>query len=189
MARSTTNRLLHVEKDQLDERRLLLNLRRTERWMVRAMRLWAQRHHRPAGQADQADPREDWRVAFLASLEPASIALRHVQMTSGGVEDALADFSAWLGVLTAAPDKVWRFHHPGCLGLDGDEALLLDLLRLVAEGDPAAGRARLQGQLPGANGRDRADRAQHCLLQAANALRQMGVAFPHRRDEGSRALH
>lgn len=186
MARSTTNPLLHEEKEDAPPRRLLLNLGRTERWMVRAMRLWAQRNRQPAGRAMEADPREDWRVAFLASLAPVAGQPHHVQITAGGIEDALADINAWLGVLTAAPDKVWRFHHPGCLGLDGDEALLLDLLRRVALGDPAAALAQLQRQLLGT---DRAERAQRYLTQAADALHQMGLAFPHGQHQDSSALH
>lgn len=185
MARSGINFLSLPNKEAADEkRRLLLELGRAERWLVRAIRLWGQR--RAGGGAEGRA--EDWRVAFLASLEPAATSGRRVQIADNAIDDALADFNAALGVLVATPAKIWRFHHPGCLGLDADETLLLDLLRLVADHDLGAARALLGSQMRGDDGVQRTDRALKYLNQSARALRGMGLGWPLRRKVQA-ALH
>lgn len=185
MARSGINFLSLPDKEAGPEkRRLLLDLGRAERWLVRAMRLWAQRRAGAVGEGRS----EDWRVAFLASLEPGAHPLRRVQIADGAVDDALADFNAALGVLVASSSKTWRFHHPGCLGLDADEAFLLDLFGLMAGRDRGMAQALLAAQMPGADGAIRAERTLRYLAQAMIALHQMGVSLP-RASRGASALH
>ncbi|WP_374375184.1 hypothetical protein [Dongia sp.] len=195
MARSGINSLSLAEKEgEGQPRRLLLNLDRAERWLVRAIRLWAQRRQMPAGAPGNAGRVEDWRVAFLASLEPAQSRLGHpiqrrVQVIDSALDDALADLNACLGILAAAPDKTWRFHHPGCLGLDGDEMLMLDFLRLAADGELTAAQTLLRSQLPAPCGPNRAERALRYLTQAVATLGEMGLTFPHRTGDEHSALH
>ena len=178
MARSGINILSLPDKETAGEkRRLLLELGRAERWLVRAIRLWAQRR---AGAAPEGRV-EDWRVAFLASLEPVLTSGRRVQIADHAIDAALADFNAALGVLVVAPAKTWRFHHPGCLGLDADETLLLDLLRLVAGRDISAARALLGTQIRGDDGIRRSGRALNYLVESARALGEMGLSLPRRR--------
>jgi hypothetical protein len=193
MARSGINSLSLAEKDaEAQPRRLLLNLNRPERWLVRAIRLWARKRQVPAVAPVVEGRLEDWRVAFLASLEPAMSrhgGTRRVQVIDAAIDDALADFNACLGVLVAAPGKTWRFHHPGCLGLDGDEILLLDLLRLSADGEFTAAQTLLRSQLPGTCAPDRAERALRYLAQSLATLGEMGLTFPHRAGDEYSALH
>ena len=195
MARSGINSLSLAEKDaEASVRRLLLDLDRAERWLVRALRLWAQSRQMPAGAPGGASRAADWRVAFLASLEPAQSRLgrpmaRRVQVIDSALDDALADFSACLGILAAAPDKTWRFHHPGCLGLDGDEVLMLDFLCLAADGELTAAQTLLRSQLPAPCGPCRAERALRYLTQVITTLGKMGLTFPRRTDDDRSALH
>lgn len=195
MARSGINSLSLAEKEaEAQPRRLLLNLDRAERWLVRALRLWAQNRQMPAGAPGGASRAAEWRVAFLASLEPAQSRLgrplaRRVQVVDSALDDALADFNACLGILAAAPDKTWRFHHPGCLGLDGDEVLMLECLRLAADGELTAAQTLLRSQLPAPCGPNRAERALRYLTQVIATLGEMGLTFPGSSGEGASALH
>lgn len=177
MARLSTNLLPHLDKDEETARlRLLSSLGRSERWQLQALRLWALRraadHTAPTGGRP-----EDWRVAFLASLEPVGLG-RRVQVEAGALDDALADINACLGIIAAAPGKTWRFHHPGCLGLDPDESRLLDFLRLAAWGETDAAVAILRGQFPGTTGSTRAERALRYFTQAAASLARLGLSAP-----------
>lgn len=190
MARSDPNLLLSPEKDEESRPRLSSSLGRGERWLLRALRLWAQRRQPLGAGAPSLGRPEDWRVAFLASLEPlpAGKAHRRVQLTDSGLDDTLADINACLGIIAAAPGRAWRFHHPGCLGLDGDECLLLDLLRLAASDELIAATALLRAQFPGDTAPARAERALRYLSQALTSLAEMGLTLP-RGGEERVALH
>lgn len=190
MARMDPNLLNSMDKDEESRPRLSASLGRGERWLLRALRLWAQRRQPlGAGMPPLGRP-EDWRVAFLASLEPRAIstARGRVQFNEAATDDALADINACLGIIAASPGRTWRVHHPGCLGLDADECLLLDFLRLAALGEVSAATALLRAQFPGETAAARAERATRYLAQALASLNEMGLTLP--RGEGERvSLH
>jgi len=190
MARSDVNLLSWDEKEGGDApRRLLTVLCRAERWLLRAVRIWALRRRVGNEPTAQLGWREDWRVAFLASLEPLAMtgSRRRVQVTDGATDDALADFNAGLGALAALTERPWRFHHPGCLGLDPDEDLLLGCLRLLQTGELAAAQARLASRCGNGQGAARAERALRYFSQCNAALGQMGLGLPL--DGHTDALH
>jgi hypothetical protein len=113
----------------------------------------------------------------LASLEPARSPRGEPARTAiaeGASEDALADFDGFLAVLVSAPEHTWRFHHPRCIGIDADEGVLLNLLRLAQRDDRAAGMTLLRGFIA----EQRADRALRYLGNVVGCLGASGLGLP-----------
>nr|WP_298687061.1 hypothetical protein [uncultured Dongia sp.] len=112
----------------------------------------------------------EWRQVFLAALEPQS----RVSICEGVLEDALADLDGFLATIVGSPERIWRFHHPRCIGIDADEVALLDILRLVQVGEMEAGAHTLRGLI----GPDRTERAMRYLDGVVKSLGQCGLGLP-----------
>lgn len=176
MGRFIVNPLLEHDKDDTAPTGNTVMARgRAERLLLLTLRLWALKRRAE----EQGHAMGEWRQTFLASLEPVFGAGR-VSIAEGALEDALADFDGFLATIISAPDHIWRFHHPRCLGIDADEMALLNVMRLVQLGEIAAASALLHQTIAG----ERVERALRYLGSAVKALRTTGLGLPHVRADG-----
>ncbi len=176
MGRFIVNPLLEREKDHdRPTGGTVMTRGRTERLLLLSLRLWAlkrraaEQGHRNGGMAPDI-----LGVPRAGPRRPAGSAI-----AEGAFEDALAEFDGFLATVVSAPDHIWRFHHPRCLGIDADEMALLNVMRLMQLGEVAAASALLHQTIAG----DRPERALRYLESAIKALRETGLGLPHAREQ------